>query len=96
MTPEERDFILQRGDGAYQLLSNPVARLAFDAVRLDVAKAVFESEPKEQKAREDAYHLVRALHTLIGKMHEFASEANEIRLAEAHAAEEADEDNNSE
>lgn len=93
MTEEQtRAYLLDRGDSAYTTLTSPIMRLALDEVQTDIIKGWAHSEPKEAKAREDAYNMIRLIPAVLDKLKEYANIAISIREADAAAARDADDD----
>lgn len=58
---DEEQAAVDQGEAASFLLENPLFLAAIEAVRSDCAEAILGSAPSAQEAREDAYHLSRAL-----------------------------------
>lgn len=58
---DEEQAAVDQGEAASFLLENPLFLAAIEAVRSDCAEAILRSPPDAREAREDSYHLSRAL-----------------------------------
>lgn len=79
LTPEEQ-AVMDKGEAARFLLSDPLFIEAIDAIRKDCAEVILTSAPSAKEQREDTYHLSRALTAVTMQLQTYQAEAETIAI----------------
>lgn len=78
---DEEQVAVDQGEAASFLLENPLFLAAIEAVRSDCAEAILRSPPDAKEAREDSYHLSRALSAVTVALEDLSARGEAILAA---------------